>query len=57
MKKMSMKEVLKALANNGVLDVIERSENHWYVEDSESYYGCADLFFDEDGDVIEVKGE
>lgn len=57
MKKMSVKEVLKALANNGVLDVIERSENHWYVEDSESYYGCADLFFDEDGDVIEVKGE
>lgn len=57
MKKMSMKEMLNALYENGVLVLNKITEDHWYVEDSESYYGWADVFFDEEGNVIEVKGE
>lgn len=51
---MTTKETIEALKKLGVLTIIKDSENRWYVEDSESYYGFAYITFDKDGNAIKV---
>lgn len=51
---MTTKETIEKLAELGILTIKKESENRWYVEDSDSYYGWAHIDFDEDGNAIKV---
>lgn len=54
---MNVKEVLKELCKNGVLDITEYSKNYWYTEDASSYYGWAKIYFNDNDEVVAIKGE
>ena len=51
---MNIKEILKELCRNGVLDIIEYSENYWYTEDAGSDHGWAKIYFNDNNDVIAI---
>lgn len=54
---MTTKETIEKLAELGVITIKKESDNRWYVEDSESYYGYAYINFDENGNVVKVYKE
>lgn len=59
---MNALEILKELDKLGVLGLIERltedmgnGVKRYYVEDCESYCGCAYVYIDKDGNCIKIE--
>jgi len=53
---MNAKEMLEKLADLGVISYLELlRDGRYYVEDSESYNGCAFISFDKNGNCIKVE--
>lgn len=52
---MNAKEMLKQLAELGVMYIQEEKDGRYYVEDSESYRGYAYISFDENGNCVKVE--
>lgn len=53
---MNAKEMLEKLADLGVISHPElQRDGRYYVEDCESYNGCAYITFDKNGNCIKVE--
>ena len=54
---MTMKEVFEVLRESWVIEIGEKSDTHWVISNYGEYFeGGAEVFFDEDGNVIKVQG-
>lgn len=54
---MTTKEMLKSLANCGIISITECVDGRMYVEDIGSEYSWAYITFNADGDAIKVEKE